>query len=288
MKNKLRCGGVMEEAKNIFEVESFVLECNDILSGKFLDLNKRLDKFLSVMTASSDLMEFLAVALEDFDDEAEFDTAFVLDKKSGEAKFCAPSDDKKRIALTVTILNNIINGKVNSTKFLESYFQDKKNSPLKSFMEKVIRPYRDLICKYFEINPNLTQDDLKKHLEEQKTQNQVQEEVVEKQQFPGLDELMDEIVKTCNQILALLKFEKKRTDVLDDVEFVVNSILSACEKKNLMVVNGLVIGLNYVSKKFKNVKHLVENLNNLIYDYYESLSLNSEDIFEEETEFEEE
>ena len=73
-------------------------------------------------------------------------------------------------------------------------------------------------------------------------------------------------------MLAILKFEKKRTDVLDDVEFVVNSILKACEKRDLMVINGLVIGLNYVSKKFKNIRHLVADLNGLIYDYYEYLA----------------
>ena len=41
-----------------------------------------------------------------------------------------------------------------------------------------------------------------------------------------------------------------------------------------MVVNGLVIGLNYVSKKFRNIRHLVSDLNNLIYDYYEYLAGN--------------
>ena len=96
----------------------------------------------------------------------------------------------------------------------------------------------------------------------------------EEAQFPHLDELLSEIVKSCNQMLAILKFEKKRTEVLDDLEFVLNSIIKACEKRDLMVVNGLVIGLNYVSKKFRNIRHLVSDLNNLIYDYYEYLAGN--------------
>ena len=74
-----------------------------------------------------------------------------------------------------------------------------------------------------------------------------------------------------------MKFEKKRTDNLDDVEFIVNSIFQACEKSDLMVINGLVIGLNYTSKKFKNIRHLVNDLNNLIYDYYEFLAGESEE-----------
>ena len=91
------------------------------------------------------------------------------------------------------------------------------------------------------------------------------------------------INKNANQILAILKFEKKRSDNLDDLEFVVNSIIKACEKKDLMVINGLVIGLNYVSKKFKNVRHLVTDLNNLIYDYYEFLEGDEKEDVEEES-----
>ena len=85
-------------------------------------------------------------------------------------------------------------------------------------------------------------------------------------------------------MLAILKFEKKRTEVLDDLEFVLNSIIKACEKRDLMVVNGLVIGLNYVSKKFRNIRHLVSDLNNLIYDYYEYLAGNAAGVETNEAE----
>lgn len=283
----------MEEVLNIFEVEKFVLECNDMLSGRFLDLNKRLEKFLSVMTKSEDILNFLAEALENFDDEKEFAAAFTVDKKTGEAKISLPSDDKKKIALTVTVLNNISNGKLNTNKFLDTYFVDKKITPIKNFLEKIIKPFRDLVCKYFELSTTLTSEDLKKQMDEKKYQQLMQEKEEQEKQpetLPRLEELMGEIVKTCNQILALLKFEKKRTDILDDVEFVVNSVIAACEKKDLMVVNGLVIGLNYVSKKFKNIRHLVDDLNGLIYDYYEFLAGEGkeEEAGIDEEEFEEE
>ena len=93
------------------------------------------------------------------------------------------------------------------------------------------------------------------------------------------------VVGTTNQILALLKFEKKRTENLDDVEFILNSIVEACQKRDLMVINGLVIGLNYASKKYKNVRHLVDALNDQIYDYYEFLTGGNES--QEELEIEE-
>lgn len=276
------------EVKNILDVEKFVLACNDMLSGKFLDLNKKLDKFLSVMTKSEDIIDLLSDCLEDFDEEAEFAKAFSVDKKTGSVKVAIPTDDKKRLALSATIFNDIINDKLNANQFLETYFVDKKLTPMQNFLEKIIKPYRDVICKIFELDTNITVDDIKKQIEEETLFKKEEQKKQEEAQFPHLDELLAEIVKTCNQMLAILKFEKKRTDVLDDVEFVVNSILKACEKRDLMVINGLVIGLNYVSKKFKNIRHLVADLNGLIYDYYEYLAGGQDPVLPEEENEEEE
>lgn len=260
------------EAKNILDVESFVVACNDMLTGKFLDLNKRLDKFLTVMTKSEDILDLLGECLDDFDEDEEFDKAFSVDKKTGMVKVSVPTDDKKKLALSVTIFNDIINEKINANQFLETYFQDKKLTPMQNFLEKIVRPYRDTICKVFELDTNITLDDIKRQMETEEMIKKAEEKQAEEEQFPHLDSLLDEVVKTCNQILAILKFEKKRTDVLDDVEFVVNSILQACTRRDLMVVNGLVIGLNYVSKKFKSIKGFVADLNSLIYDYYDFLA----------------
>lgn len=272
----------MEEAANILDVERFVVECSDMLSGKFFDLRKRLDKFLSVMTESEDILNLLAEAIDSLDYETEFDKAFSVDKKTGAVKVALPVDDKKRLGLCVSLFNDFVNDKINTNQFLETYFQDKKLTSMQSFLEKIIKPFRDTICKVFGIKPDLTEDDLNKHILETKPEKEE-----EKEEFPHIDELMAEIVKTSNQILSILKFEKKRTDNLDDVEFIVSSILQACEKKDLMVINGLVIGLTYVAKKFKNIKHLVEDLNNLIYNYYDFLgegATQTEEQVEEQTE----
>ena len=152
---------------------------------------------------------------------------------------------------------------------------------MQNFLEKIIKPYRDIICKIFQLQTDITVEDIKNQIEQEKLFKKEEERKEEEEQFPHLDDLLSEIIKTSNQILALLKFEKHRTDVLDDVEFVTNSIIQACEKRDLMVINGLVIGLNYASKKFKNIRHLVVELNNLIYDYYEYLAA-GKDEFEAE------
>ena len=212
----------MVDVKNILDVEKFVLACNDILTGKFLDINKKLDKFLSVMTQSEDILDLLSECLENFDEETEFAKAFSVDRKTGSIKVAIPSDDKKKLALSVTIFNDIINEKLNANQFLETYFQDKKLTPTQNFLEKIIKPYRDTICKIFGLDTNITADDIKRQIESEKILQKEEEIREEEEQFPHLNELLDEVVKVGNQILAILKFEKKRTDNLDDVEFIVN------------------------------------------------------------------
>lgn len=264
-------------AENNVDVKRFVVECNELLSGKFLDLNRRLEKFLTTMTNSEDIVEYLSNCLENFDEDVEFDKAFSVDKKSGSVKITIPTDDKKKVALIVTIFNNISSGKLNTTQFLETYFRDGKLTGVQNFLEKIILPYRDAICKHFKVPVDVSADDIKKDEQEEKILQEEEKKAQEEAEFPHLDELLAEIVKGCNQILALLKFERKRTDILDDVEFVTNSIIRECGKRDLMVVNGLVIGLSYIAHKFKTIRDNVADINNMIFDYYEYLAQNSQE-----------
>jgi len=253
------------EAKNILDVEKFVCNANDMLSGKFFDVSKRLEKLLASISDSDDMLDVLAEYIDGFDYDTEFEKAFAVDKKTGAARVALPVDEKKKLALCITLFNDIVYEKLNATQFLETYFQDKRLTPTQSFLDKVVMPFRDGICKVFGVSTNLTDVEVQKHIAESKPEEK------DVEQFPHLDELLTEVVKTCNQILAILKFEKKRTDMLDDAEFVVQAILAACDKRDLMIVNGLVIGLEYTSRKFKNIRHLVQELNDCICNYYEFL-----------------
>lgn len=259
------------EATNVLSLENFIIECNDMLSGKFLDLSKRLEKFLSVMAKSGDIMNLLTDSLEDFDEDEEFSKAFQLDRKTGDVKVSIPTDDKKRLALTATIFYNISSEKLNANQFLETFFKDQKITPMQNFLQKIVKPFRDLVCKSFEIDTAVSADDLKKMIQSQKEKEEVVEEKNEPE-LPHIDDITQEISKICNQIQSLLKFERKKEGILEDVEFITNAILHACENHDLMEINGLVIGLNYICKKVKNLKSDVEDMNDIIYNYYEYLS----------------
>ena len=279
----------MEKEFDKVAVEKFVLACNDMLSGKFLDITKKIESVMDSITRSEDILSFLAEAIDGYDEETGFAAAFSVDKKTKKANVAIPNNDKERVALTVTIFNDIENKKININQFLETYFNDNKLTPTQNFLDKIIRPFRDIICKTFEVSENVTLQDIKEHQLEKKKQKMEEEKKAEEEQYPKLDELLKEISRYCREIQARLKFEKKKTENLDDLDFVLNATLKACEKRDLMVINGLIIGLNYVSAKFKHVRYLIRELNDLIYDYYDFLSGNSktENMESEESQEEE-
>lgn len=268
----------MEEFDRV-AVENFVLSCNDMLSGKFLDINKKLASVMNTITQSDDILSFLADAITDYDEDSGFESAFMLDPKTKIGKVTLPQNEKERVALTVTIFNDIQSGKINITRFLETYFKDGRLTPTQNFLEKIIKPFRDIICKNFGVKEDVTEEEVKEHMKEdaskQREEKKLEEEKEFEEQYPEIDNFILEVKKTAREILSRLKFEKKKKDNLEDFEFILNALITACDSKNLMVINGLIIGINYVSHKYKNVRYLVDDLNNIIYDYYDFLAENS-------------
>ncbi len=265
---------------NRVEVENFVITCNDMLSGKFLDINKKLNEVLNTITKSDDILTFLADAITDFDEEETFTKAFVIDSKTKNGRFIAPHNEKERLVLTVTVFNDIQSGKINITRFLETFFKEGKLTPTQNFLDKFIRPFRTIICKAFGVDENVTLSEVEEHKKQMKErvmeEKKLEEEKAFEEQYPQIDTLIAEVQKVSREILSRLNFEKKKKDQLEDFEFILNALLASCETKNLLMINGLIVGINYVSEKFKSVKYLVRDLNDLIYDYYDFLAKNSQ------------
>ncbi len=276
----------MEEFDKI-AVEKFVVACNDMLSGKFLDINKKLASVLDAVSESEDVISLLADALTNFDEDEMFEKTFVIDSKTKNGKVCMPSDDNEKLAVIVTLLNDIQSRKINITQFLETYFKDNNSTPTQNFLNKILKPFRDIVCKNFGVNSEVSMVDINEHIKEKKKIQKEEENVIEEKEedvYPGIDELMADIEKISKEIQARLKFEKKKVDNVEDIDFILNAILKACASKDLLVINGLIIGLNYASKKFKSVKYLVQDLNDTIYDYYDFLAKgaeNSQDLEDE-------
>ena len=273
------------------QVEKFVASCNDMLSGKFLNIKKALSNIVDSVAESDDILSFIAESVPDLEDIDIYESVFTIDPKTKVGKIALPSDEKEKLGITTKVFSELTSGKLNFTKFLETYFKNPNLSPTQSFLDKFVKPFRDIISKHFQINEALTFKDIDKaqkvsFKEENKPMEEQEEEEEEifEETLPGICDVKKEIERIVGEMQASLKFERKHQNEVEDVDMILNGLLKACESDDLLIINSLILGIKHATKKIKSVKHLVSELEDLIYDYCDYLAESQKEEVKEEYE----
>lgn len=260
------------------QVEKFVASCNDMLSGKFLNIKKALSNIVDSVAESDDILSFIAESVPDLEDIDIYESVFTIDPKTKVGKIALPSDEKEKLGITTKVFSELTSGKLNFTKFLETYFKNPNLSPTQSFLDKFVKPFRDIISKHFQIDEELTFKDIDKaekvsfkEVNNKPDKVQEEEEIFE-ETLPGICDVKKEIERIVGEMQASLKFERKHQNEVEDVDMILNGLLKACESDDLLIINSLILGIKHATKKIKSVKYLVSELEDLIYDYCDYLA----------------
>ncbi len=260
------------------QVEKFVASCNDMLSGKFLNIKKALSNIVDSVAESDDILSFIAESVPDLEDIDIYESVFTIDPKTKVGKIALPSDEKEKLGITTKVFSELTSGKLNFTKFLETYFKNPNLSPTQSFLDKFVKPFRDIISKHFQINEALTFKDIDKaekasikEVNNKPDKVQEEEEIFE-ETLPGICDVKKEIERIVGEMQASLKFERKHQNEVEDADMILNGLLKACESDDLLIINSLILGIKHATKKIKSVKYLVSELEDLIYDYCDYLA----------------
>ena len=272
------------------QVEKFVASCNDMLSGKFLNIKKALSNIVDSVAESDDILSFIAESVPDLEDIDIYESVFTIDPKTKVGKIALPSDEKEKLGITTKVFSELTSGKLNFTKFLETYFKNPNLSPTQSFLDKFVKPFRDIISKHFQIDEELTFKDIDKaekasikEVNNKLDKVQEEEEIFE-ETLPGICDVKKEIERIVGEMQASLKFERKHQNEVEDVDMILNGLLKACESDDLLIINSLILGIKHATKKIKSVKHLVSELEDLIYDYCDYLAESQKEEVKEEYE----
>ena len=272
------------------QVEKFVASCNDMLSGKFLNIKKALSNIVDSVAESDDILSFIAESVPDLEDIDIYESVFTIDPKTKVGKIALPSDEKEKLGITTKVFSELTSGKLNFTKFLETYFKNPNLSPTQSFLDKFVKPFRDIISKHFQIDEELTFKDIDKaekvsfkEVNNKPDKVQEEEEIFE-ETLPGICDVKKEIERIVGEMQASLKFERKHQNEVEDVDMILNGLLKACESDDLLIINSLILGIKHATKKIKSVKHLVSELEDLIYDYCDYLAESQKEEVKEDYE----
>lgn len=272
------------------QVEKFVASCNDMLSGKFLNIKKALSNIVDSVAESDDILSFIAESVPDLEDIDIYESVFTIDPKTKVGKIALPSDEKEKLGITTKVFSELSSGKLNFTKFLETYFKNPNLSPTQSFIDKFVKPFRDIISKHFQIDEELTFKDIDKaekasikEVNNKLDKVQEEEEIFE-ETLPGICDVKKEIERIVGEMQASLKFERKHQNEVEDVDMILNGLLKACESDDLLIINSLILGIKHATKKIKSVKYLVSELEDLIYDYCDYLAESQKEEVKEDYE----
>lgn len=251
------------EKKEQNTILNFIASCNEFTAGKFLFASSKLLILLTEIENSEDLKQLFEECEQDFNYSLEFTKAFVkMPTKLG--TFTRPEELDKFLALFYGVLKEIRDGKYEFNEFVSKYFSfDEKLPPTQTFAREVIKPLKETIAKYFEVDENNAVHYNEPMQESHKESLQIEEPVQDDSQnkleeiFVSVQELVQNMIFMTRQS----KISKKRKS---DLLFMLSELMSACEKKDIEVVCVLIVALKYITPIFSKIRFIVSELEKIV------------------------
>lgn len=256
-------------------VKSVIAVCNEVMTTKILFIDRKIQKLLEEIAKCPEVYNLVSDCLNVFNRDKEYDRAFSI-SNSGKGTFILPKEEVKVIALVFCILGDINSRVINFDELVAKFFTDEEGrKDYNLFMQKVIVPFRDLISEAFNVSPNVTTVESIEEMETAEVEPEEEEEEEEGEPRLGkprfnfedsedLDRIFDLSKDIASQIYELLIYERKQNDEVLDSQYIVNSIVIACDKKDFEQLFSLVMGLKYVSKSIRDIRFLVKEMADLV------------------------
>ena len=237
------------------EVENVLNACDELLSCKFLVAEYKITKVLKAIASSSDVCSLISECLESYNRDREFARTFIQDGH-GQFTCIMPTEEFKIVALVFCTLADIDNKKIDFTDFVKAYFGKEENA-FEAFLGTMIVPFRDLIAEAFGFS-KLTE-------EPAETDDQGKNEVSEDEEYEEDQDKFEVAVKIAVQILSEIE-ECRVSRQVEDVHNIASSIVKTASLRDETVLKALTASLKYAGKGIKQIKFLVKELSDLVFD----------------------
>lgn len=82
----------------------------------------------------------------------------------------------------------------------------------------------------------------------------------------------DEIKKLANDMMTEIDYSTRiKKDVREDAYIILDAIIKACEIQNLKILNGLMVGFDFIAQYIRSIKFLYKEMKNVLINFYEEL-----------------
>ena len=211
---------------NIQELLEFNNACDELLSGKYLLIDVKINSILKSIENDVKIKDIVSTCVNSFN------FSDLLNSASVNNNVCQLEDNKQHIALVYNFLFRLKNKEIDFYNFLSTYFPNEEgtDNQYACFISNLIIPFKQAIGEVF----------INKHV------------IVESQDYQN--NYYNKIKTTIQLILSEINNLKLGINDKDEFEMLLNSLYIASDKNDKNLVYSLMIGLDYFTKHHKKIR----------------------------------
>lgn len=252
------------ESENI-KIKNFFDACNEMIQGRFILSDIKISKILKAIANSEVLYNLFAEVLSDFKFKEEFENAKTPNKVNG-GYFAVPEQDEKIVALVFCILLEVDNQKMNLQNFVNDYFYSPEgyNISYSNFSLSVLVPFKNAVLNLLGCNEDGTP------INEEEEEVEPEEEETEEEPNHKQKILFANLKMSLNELLSVIVKSKISYEEKEELKIIINALFEAIEMESLIIINALVIPLEHMIGKNKQVKFYYNDFKECLVQFYYS------------------
>lgn len=252
------------ESENI-KIKNFFDACNEMIQGRFILSDIKISKILKAIANSEVLYNLFAEVLSDFKFKEEFENAKTPNKVNG-GYFAVPEQDEKIVALVFCILLEVDNQKMNLQNFVNDYFYSPEgyNISYSNFSLSVLVPFKNAVLNLLGCNEDGTP------IKEEEEEVEPEEEEIEEEPNHKQKILFANLKMSLNELLSVIVKSKISYEEKEELKIIINALFEAIEMESLIIINALVIPLEHMIGKNKQVKFYYNDFKECLVQFYYS------------------
>lgn len=252
------------------KVYACIADCDELIKGRYLFAENIIAKILNDIGESEEIYDLIASCMKDFNFDRELNKAKnKLPTSNG--FFIMPESRALVLPFVFCLLVDIKDGKINFSELLKTYFTTNEKGAYENFIDIVIAPFKQALIYCFGLEK--LSESQHENVAEDKTNEpslqDMQQIEVPMQDNQKIETYTQNIQRAACEIIAASETEKKiKAIVRDDINYIAQAIVLACEEKQIKYLNPLIISLYYLLIEIKPLKFLAKELKQHLIEVY--------------------
>lgn len=253
-----------EERLNLVD---FFNACNEMIEGRFILSDTKVSNILKSVVKSEKLYNLYSSCMQGFRFAQTLDNCVASNPANG-GYFQMPTEEKEIVAFVTCLLLEVDKRNINLQSFVTDnfYSADGYNISYSNFALTILMAYRTAVKTLLNIDDEGREVEVEDITDNQVTIEEMTEEAKANENTKILfANLMLSIVELQNMINedSKLKFSQK-----EELLIVLKALNKAIHLEDLLIINALLVPLEYVIGKNKKYKNAYDKLKLLIADIY--------------------